>query len=411
MDSVPFVMKFVQKAVRLLWSGLDRVVDPHESVGRELWKGVGPADLGEMAADVEMQKAFVGKKRPRDFSFQGDNERNHHNRGSSLYTQMNYNSNLPPSPYLSQLPTPGVQSYILEEPGSAPPPNRGMAPAPLLPRIVQECPPNALQFIYFDSATDGRWAVQQAVQSIRDIQLWNGMQIHDNRGSLPPENEFIHDMSVQQQQQQQQTIEQQLQHQQALEQQRNKIPPPPPTPTQQIHLTPQLQPPQIQMSFVNYDNDITHHQQEPSHVSDAYPQAEVHTDDPALIIANLVEFNTMAQMHIFHNMSDSLSTPGPSPNYNDGMVAPLNFDSNLNGIYRNSRGLSNMNHSIPHSSHGTYNSVDESTILSDSHQSMYCTNMAQPVSVQSIDHNLFANEKKVSSLLFDTNVNICEEKS
>lgn len=63
-ESVPFVLNFVQKAVRLLWDGLDRVENPHESVGKELWKDVGPADLGEMAADLEMQKAFFGKKRP-----------------------------------------------------------------------------------------------------------------------------------------------------------------------------------------------------------------------------------------------------------------------------------------------------------------------------------------------------------
>lgn len=59
------MLNFVQKAVRLLWGGLDRVVNPHESVGRDLWRDVGPADLGEMAADVEMQKAFIGMKRPR----------------------------------------------------------------------------------------------------------------------------------------------------------------------------------------------------------------------------------------------------------------------------------------------------------------------------------------------------------
>ena len=62
-ESVPFVLNFVQKAVRLLWRGLDQVVTPHESVGRNLWKDVSPADLGEMAADVEMQNTFIGKKR------------------------------------------------------------------------------------------------------------------------------------------------------------------------------------------------------------------------------------------------------------------------------------------------------------------------------------------------------------
>jgi hypothetical protein len=62
--SVPFVLRFVQQALRLLWDGLDKV-EPHESVGRDLWRDVAPADLGEMAADVEMQQHFFHKKRPR----------------------------------------------------------------------------------------------------------------------------------------------------------------------------------------------------------------------------------------------------------------------------------------------------------------------------------------------------------
>ncbi len=61
--SVPFVMKFVQQALRLLWDGLDKV-EPHESVDKTIWNGVAPADLGEMAADIEMQHHFMSKKRP-----------------------------------------------------------------------------------------------------------------------------------------------------------------------------------------------------------------------------------------------------------------------------------------------------------------------------------------------------------
>jgi hypothetical protein len=61
--SVPFVLKFVQQALKLLWSGLDKV-QPHSSVGEDLWRDVAPADLGEMAADVEMQQHFMIKKRP-----------------------------------------------------------------------------------------------------------------------------------------------------------------------------------------------------------------------------------------------------------------------------------------------------------------------------------------------------------
>eukprot|EP00539_Tryblionella_compressa_P019024 CAMPEP_0178871214 /NCGR_PEP_ID=MMETSP0747-20121128/7488_1 /TAXON_ID=913974 /ORGANISM="Nitzschia punctata, Strain CCMP561" /LENGTH=869 /DNA_ID=CAMNT_0020538381 /DNA_START=1 /DNA_END=2609 /DNA_ORIENTATION=+ len=61
--SVPFVLKFVQQALKLLWGGLDKV-QPHESVGEDIWRDVAPADLGEMAADVEMQQHFIIKKRP-----------------------------------------------------------------------------------------------------------------------------------------------------------------------------------------------------------------------------------------------------------------------------------------------------------------------------------------------------------
>lgn len=61
--SVPFVLRFVQQALRLLWDGLDKV-EPHESVDKSIWNGVAAADLGEMAADIEMQHHFMSKKRP-----------------------------------------------------------------------------------------------------------------------------------------------------------------------------------------------------------------------------------------------------------------------------------------------------------------------------------------------------------
>lgn len=62
-DSETFILKFLQQALRTLWAGLDNI-EPHESIGPKLWKGVSAADLGEMAADTEMQKAFYTKKRP-----------------------------------------------------------------------------------------------------------------------------------------------------------------------------------------------------------------------------------------------------------------------------------------------------------------------------------------------------------
>ena len=61
--SIPFVLKFVQPALKLLWCGLDNV-EPHESVDGDVWRQVAPADLGEMAADVEMHQHFIIKKRP-----------------------------------------------------------------------------------------------------------------------------------------------------------------------------------------------------------------------------------------------------------------------------------------------------------------------------------------------------------
>ena len=60
-ESVPFVLKFVQQALRVLWDGLDRIDQPH--VSTNVWENVAPADLGEMAADVEMQQHFQARKR------------------------------------------------------------------------------------------------------------------------------------------------------------------------------------------------------------------------------------------------------------------------------------------------------------------------------------------------------------
>jgi hypothetical protein len=63
-DSVPFVLRFINQALRLLWIGLDNI-EPDESISKDLWKNVAPADIGEMAADVEMQSAFVSRKKRR----------------------------------------------------------------------------------------------------------------------------------------------------------------------------------------------------------------------------------------------------------------------------------------------------------------------------------------------------------
>jgi hypothetical protein len=63
--SVPFVLRFVQQALRLLWDGLEKV-KPHQSINDGVWHQIEPADLGEMAADLEMQQSFLSKKRRHD---------------------------------------------------------------------------------------------------------------------------------------------------------------------------------------------------------------------------------------------------------------------------------------------------------------------------------------------------------
>jgi hypothetical protein len=70
-SSAPFVLKFVQQALRLMWDGLEDV-ELHESVAADVWRDVGPADLGEMAADLEMQQHFFSRKRSRTYSIMED---------------------------------------------------------------------------------------------------------------------------------------------------------------------------------------------------------------------------------------------------------------------------------------------------------------------------------------------------
>uniref|UniRef100_A0A6U3CZK2 WRKY19-like zinc finger domain-containing protein n=1 Tax=Entomoneis paludosa TaxID=265537 RepID=A0A6U3CZK2_9STRA len=66
--SVPFVLRFVQQALRLLWDGLDRVdLQATEHVTAGVWQNVAPADLGEMAADIEMQQHFQARTNKRKY--------------------------------------------------------------------------------------------------------------------------------------------------------------------------------------------------------------------------------------------------------------------------------------------------------------------------------------------------------
>lgn len=361
MDSVPFVMKFVQKAVRLLWNGLDRVVDPHESVGIELWKGVGPADLGEMAADVEMQKAFAGKKRPRGVSFQVEHEiNNHNNQDLSKTSQKTFKS--------------GLQLDLVDDTFCPPAPSKGLAPAPQLPRIVQECSPNALQYIYFNSATEGHWAIQQAVQSVRDVQLWNGTISTDNRGIQLLGHNF--DANVVHKQPQPPT---ELPHKQ-----------------QENHKGQYLQPLLYEMVHANYEYDSIHN--EPRRISITHPLTETHACDPALIHANLIEFNSMAQLYANNHLNSNIqSTPVPLINYQDMLKSISNETKSENGG-------SNVNPTprIIHATNDTtLNVTNGSSASAGLLETMYCATLTQQLCRQPTDQSSLGVDLKVSANLVD----------
>ena len=169
-------------------------------------------------------------------------------RSLSLATQSSFLSVLTPVG-LPNLGGPLNETFSF--PINEPPQGKGLSPAPALPNTVQELSPRAIstgigeddsqQFVYLDSNNLGHWAVQQAVQSVGDLQSWNGTD-------------------------------------QTSFQQNGQILAPPP---QQDAFTP----PEHQMAYVNYE-------QSPAQTSHSGPK-----DDPAVIRANLMDFNVMAQMH------------------------------------------------------------------------------------------------------------------
>ena len=239
-ESVPFVLNFVQKAVRLLWDGLDKIVNPHESVGKELWRDVAPADLGEMAADLEMQKAFMGKKRPRSKSMLELNKQDD-DRDRKFHSE--------------------DQHYVTEPLDS--PPLQGLSPAPLFPTTVQEVSQNAQQFVYLDGDSNGHWAVQQAVRSVGHMNFNNGTSettFGFANGSIP-----------------------QYQNQPSA---------------QEYQMT------FVDYSAQNGTSEtVDNHQSRPAEplpvntMNNVYPQ-QAHVDDPETIRATLLEINAMAQSHL-----------------------------------------------------------------------------------------------------------------
>jgi hypothetical protein len=62
-DSSPVVLKFLQQAIRLVWEGLEKIVSASNCSDALVWNDIHPSDLGEMAADREMQDSFFSRKK------------------------------------------------------------------------------------------------------------------------------------------------------------------------------------------------------------------------------------------------------------------------------------------------------------------------------------------------------------
>ena len=307
------MLNFVQKAVRLLWDGLDKIVNPHESVGKELWKEVAPADLGEMAADLEMQKEFIGKKRPRS---------------DSIQEQFHQDDSRDRNPY-------SATEHYVPVPINTPP-MRGLSPAPLFPSTVQALSQNAQQFVYLDGDNDGHWAVQQAVRSVGDMNLWtdnNGANVSSvGGGTLSPD-----------------LVHQQQNH--------------------QDH-------PGHQMAFVDYANQASTGQVDqyqsigtvdPIPVNNPYAGQG---DDPDTIRANLFEINAMAQNY--------QATVPPAANMNEGIQYQAQYQQIAN--------IDQM-HVVPLSQ------SEGSVILTGPQQNMFCTTTAQPLPVTSMNLSTNSDQK------------------
>jgi hypothetical protein len=371
-------------------------------VGRELWKGVGPADLGEMAADVEMQKAFIGKKRPRGLSFQEIKSDRH--RSMSMLTDIDYlsddesssdilPSNAADTSLVSLAPSHGVDPPLFDIHSG-----NGLQTAPLVPSAVVDSAPTSSQFLFLNSDDDGHWAVQQAVRSVEET-LWNGSRgvYQDN---MRQENHFDNLVATQQ-------VQQQPHHQQqpnlllpqAIQQKQ-------PIPQQQEHRH------QYQLNHVIYDNVTTQQQQNPPLKAMASLPQGVHNDDLSVICANLMEFNAMARMHCNDNSNSTKSMSGTFTNAAAAAAetaTSINNDAYMYGVYNDSfGGLRTSNGIIPNqlSRHGNDTTVNikiDSIVptpipqtLTGPQQTMYCMPLPQPVYVHSMDPSLFTMDQKVS---------------
>ena len=350
---------------------------------QELWKNVGPSDLGEMAADVEMQKAFIGNKRPRGASMEIIER---------AYVARNSNSSASeasPVPWLSaaqvsdQNQFDSTVSYDI-------PPAKGLSPAPVFPSTVTLPKEHQQSSINVNYSGIAQWAVQQAVESVGDFQSWNSTQdVHQFLNGVPQEE----------------VLYQQEQNQTLIQQQGKFTNPKVPT-----HV-PQAQPLQYHPQFINTGIAQLHQQQasfrsqnnsvqpllqpnslayvdygvqskataaDLTHVAGLSLPAGIHIDPPPVIQANLMEFNAMAQMYI----NPETSHP-PNNDVNASMnFAPVAPAPSQNDEFRNMR--------IVPLSH-----AEGSVILTEPQKMVYCSPTNPPICVQSLDEQSFdSNAKK-----------------
>jgi hypothetical protein len=352
-------VNFVQKAVRLLWDGLDQI-DPHESVGKVLWNNVGPSDLGEMAADMEMQKAFIGKKRPHSDTTQFFSNETYDYQGATRHRS---------------------SSSAMQV---AAPPAKGLSPAPLFPTSVVA--PNSQQMVSVNFSDDGHWAVQQAVKSVGDVQLWNrsndihhfSSEHHAQQNVVYQSQEQSHLLQVQPLQYHSEFTNPGFDHRQQQQQQQQ----------QQQHYfhsdvsstQPLSQPPNYSLAYVDYGVQPQGVAAEPNHHLPNVPTG-VHIDPLPVVQNNLMEFNAMAQMYT--------SNPETHHPPNNSTEASMSYGHAFEPLAQEGQ-MENIR-VVPLSR------AEGSVILTGPQQSMYCTTTAQPMCVESMGHNLlFLDMTKVS---------------
>ena len=125
-----------------------------------------------------------------------------------------------------------------------------------------------------------------------------------------------------------------------------------------------------------------------------------------------MEFNAMAKLHNYDNINNNQSSSGTSTTAAVAAAAaaaenvtPLHNDAYLDGVYNNSYGglprqtLRNANDTMD-SINLEIVSVPISQSLTGPQQNMYCTSVAHPITVQSMDPSMFDMDQKVSMQLF-----------